>query len=70
MSTATFKKTCDQCQMVTINGFRAHEFGCPGAWKDKPVDCFICGFQFNPTSVHDKVCQDCRHAENDPHEED
>ncbi len=70
MSTATFKKTCDQCQMTTINGYRAHELGCPNAWKNRRIDCFQCGFEFQPTSVHDKVCQACRNSENDPHEED
>ncbi len=71
MSTTTIvRKTCDQCRMETINGFRAHELGCPGAWKDRPIDCFLCGCLFQPTNLQDKVCQDCRNNENDPYGED
>ena len=46
--------TCDQCEMLSINGVACHETGCPNGGRTwnverqqwvKYVDCFECGFQ-------------------------
>lgn len=43
--------TCDQCQLLAINGLTCHEQGCPNAKKTwiigrgwiRFLPCFVCG---------------------------
>lgn len=46
------KKTCNQCEVLIINGLFCHETGCPNSKKKwvngewvKFVKCFECGFE-------------------------
>lgn len=50
---------CKSCAALTINGVYCHERGCPDAWRDYPVDCRICGFEFRPENQAGRVCADC-----------
>jgi len=50
---------CDGCCPLVINGTLCHEQGCPDEWRDTPVKCFECGFEFYPAARHQGVCQDC-----------
>jgi hypothetical protein len=52
-------KHCDGCALVFINGRKCHEAGCPEAWKDKPVACRICGYEFLREVRFQSVCEDC-----------
>ncbi len=52
------KITCDQCQMLSINGIPCHETGCPNAWKGVNRECKHCGCPFIPSERHQKVCSD------------
>lgn len=60
MSARTKTGRCDSCEVVYINGVRCHEQGCPEAWKEKKVACFVCGFDFQPEERYQNVCPDCR----------
>lgn len=51
---------CDGCSPSMINGHLCHEHGCTFAWRDYPVDCFECGFQFYPQERGQLVCIDCQ----------
>jgi hypothetical protein len=46
-----------------IQGVFCHETGCPEAWKDKPVTCSECGFDFVPEERYQTVCTDCQFVE-------
>jgi hypothetical protein len=50
---------CDSCCPTTINGVFCHERGCPDAWRDEQVECWVCGYDFQPTEQHQRVCPDC-----------
>lgn len=50
---------CDGCSPSTINGIICHEQGCPDSWKDKTVDCFVCGCDFYPQEKNNSICEDC-----------
>jgi len=50
---------CESCDSLTINGVFCHEVGCPDAWKNHPVACFQCGFDFIPEEKYDRTCPDC-----------
>lgn len=51
---------CDGCSPVRINGVFCHEPGCPDAWRDYAVECFVCGCDFYPKSRYQNHCPDCR----------
>lgn len=53
--------SCDQCQMLCINGVPCHEMGCPNA---NSVACALCGQSVRRVDVHhandwDGICY-CR----------
>jgi hypothetical protein len=50
---------CESCDSITIQGVFCHEKGCPDAWKNHPVKCFECGFDFIPEEKGDRTCPDC-----------
>ena len=41
---------CEQCEVMTIQGVRGHERGCPDAWQDETRICSWCGADFQPDS--------------------
>ena len=51
---------CDGCSPSRINGLFCHEEGCPEAWRDRAISCFVCGCAFFPAEQDQQVCQDCR----------
>ena len=54
---------CDQCEVLTINGVRCHETGCPNAWKDERRECAWCGVEFTPEERHQSCCSpECMNA--------
>lgn len=55
----TVRQTCDQCNVLYINGVRCHETGCPEAWRDHTVECGDCGCDFQPDERHQTICDDC-----------
>ena len=46
--------SCDQCQMVAINGVATHETGCPNT----PRECDECGSAFAGPR-YQRTCPDC-----------
>lgn len=52
-------KSCNSCAALVINGIYCHEHGCPEAWRDQSIDCYVCGFEFTPETRYAKVCPDC-----------
>ena len=63
------KVTCDQCQMMVIQGKPCHETGCPKSHinpvtgQPYPVPCFQCGCDYIPEGkVHrtNAICPDCQ----------
>ena len=50
---------CDGCRPVGINGQLCHEFGCPDAWKDTPVNCRECGQAYYRSDRHQTFCDGC-----------
>jgi len=63
MTTKLARKTCDSCQMVTIQGLPCHETGCPDAWRDEWRDCYNCGCEFRPATKHQKCCdEECQQS--------
>jgi hypothetical protein len=61
----TVKIMCNSCKMLKINGVKCHETGCPDAWKDKAISCFVCGFDFIPEERFQTVCNDCQNVDQD-----
>ena len=60
--------TCNQCEMLSINGLACHETGCPNAkkeWdKDRQewiafVDCFTCGYPVEVGTACNCQDEDC-----------
>ena len=47
---------CEQCEVMTINGIRCHETGCPIAYKDQTRECKECGSDFIPESNQQNCC--------------
>lgn len=54
---------CQSCKAVMINGVYCHERGCPDAWRDKRIACWICGYDFAPKERGQCVCSDCKSDE-------
>jgi len=53
------ERTCDQCELLYINGVKCHETGCPNAWRE-PRECAWCGTTFKPDINGQLVCSaDC-----------
>ena len=50
---------CNSCEVMVINGFDCHEFGCPDKWKDETIECKECGFEFIPTEQYQTICPEC-----------
>lgn len=51
---------CHACEVLMINGVRCHETGCPEAWREIPIPCFVCGYDFiREDSRYRKICPDC-----------
>jgi uncharacterized Zn ribbon protein len=51
--------TCESCNIATINGVRAHEHGCPNAWKDVLVACKECDDKFLRENRFQIKCESC-----------
>jgi hypothetical protein len=49
---------CESCQLVSINGIKCHEQGCPDAWMDYPRECLWCGAEFEPEDEGFTCCSD------------
>lgn len=68
--------SCDQCQVLSINGTPTHETGCPNAWKHPitdvpyPVECFHCGCEYAPEEAPPhrttRICPSCIEDERNP----
>ncbi len=50
--------SCDQCQMLSINGVPCHELGCPSAWRDEKRKCKWCGSEFTPENRYQVTCDE------------
>ncbi len=48
--------TCESCEILSINGVRCHEHGCPDAWRDETRECLFCGQAFQPADQHERTC--------------
>lgn len=59
---------CGQCEPLMINGVFCHEHGCPNAWRDTKIACFVCGFDFYPKERYQIVCNDCNEQEDQDNE--
>ena len=66
------KVSCDQCQLMTIQGTPCHETGCPKSYinprtgQPYPIPCFQCGYDYIPEGkVHrtNAICSDCANPE-------
>ena len=57
--------TCEQCEVMTIQGMRCHETGCPDAWQDETRICSWCGADFQPDNrweaFDDESCYNSYH---------
>lgn len=58
--------SCDQCEVLSINGCACHETGCVNSWRDpvtgepNPVECYECGCDFVPEERRQRYCSyDC-----------
>ena len=49
---------CDSCEVLTINGVKCHETGCPDAWKEYEVECKWCGTKFKPETKGQDCCSE------------
>ena len=49
---------CKSCVVLTINGVKCHETGCPDAWMDEERDCKWCGCSFKPEDRNQNFCDD------------
>ena len=47
--------TCNQCEMISIQGVPCHETGCPEAWR-RIKGCKDCGCDFEAESRWQKYC--------------
>ena len=52
------KGSCNQCEIMYINGVRCHETGCPAAWEDETRDCEWCGSEFVPAERYQVCCDE------------
>jgi len=50
--------SCDQCQIVRINGIPCHETGCPDSWDGATGECENCGCEFELTHRGHSFCDD------------
>lgn len=49
--------SCNQCQMLNINGLNCHETGCP---NDRSWQCFECGSEYSTKEEVNGCCDlDC-----------
>jgi len=55
---ATKTARCQGCEVLTINGVRCHESGCPDAWRDYTAECRWCGQRYAPESRYQRYCSD------------
>jgi len=64
--------TCNNCELLSINGILCHETGCPDAWQDETRECKECGSEFAPETRQQTCCDDsCFCAYNGlPYEDD
>lgn len=54
---------CESCEVLSINGHRCHEIGCPDAWRDYTRECAWCGQEFTPEEREQKRCsEDCERS--------
>ncbi len=51
--------SCGSCEVLAINGLRAHEIGCPSAWRDERRECRWCGQRFAPDQRMQRECSIC-----------
>lgn len=51
---------CDGCNIQVVNGVVCHEQGCPYVFKDRKIECSICGFDFYPEDMFQNICSDCK----------
>lgn len=47
--------TCDQCEMISIQGVPCHETGCPNAWRGIKT-CDACLQDFEPEYRFQRYC--------------
>lgn len=47
---------CTQCQVLSINGLRCHETGCPIAWREYTKRCRNCKREFKLKEQRQEVC--------------
>ena len=52
-------RDCLSCDVISINGTRCHEIGCPESWKDYDRECYYCGQTFKPKDKDQQVCKEC-----------
>jgi rRNA maturation endonuclease Nob1 len=52
------KTTCNQCEVLYINGIKCHEHGCPEAYKDEKRICKWCGSEFTPEDKNQQFCSE------------
>jgi len=50
--------SCDQCELLRINGVLCHETGCPEAWRDYGRECQWCGTIFPPQHQDQLYCDE------------
>ena len=48
--------TCDQCNLLMINGVLCHETGCPDSWRFIKKECKWCGSEFEPEHADEGFC--------------
>ena len=66
--------SCDQCQVLTINGIPCHETGCINSWinpvtgKGYAKECRECGCDYIPKHKVSRfgICPDCKDAIENP----
>lgn len=50
---------CDGCAPAMIQGRLCHEAGCPNAWRDREVECRLCGDRFYAEGSRQDTCFEC-----------
>ena len=51
-------RLCNSCEVLSINGVKCHEQGCPDSWRDEVHECKWCGTEFIPDLPFQKFCCD------------
>lgn len=52
---------CHDCEVLTTNGVRCHETGCPSAHVGTIRECRECGSRFEPEHARQTCCDDSCH---------